>query len=37
MVQQLEHWWLIIFLFVLLIPQLVAVSATLTGGYARGK
>ncbi len=23
---QLEHWWLVVFLFVLMLPQLVAIS-----------
>lgn|GEM_PF-1390741 len=35
MVQQLEHWWIIILLFVLLLPQLVAFSTTLAASYAR--
>ena len=34
MVQQLEHWWIIILLFVLLLPQLVAFSTALAAGYA---
>lgn len=36
MVQQLENWWLVVFLFILLLPQLVAFSAALASSYARG-